>query len=71
MVFFPKKGSDMPMMVIELKWNRSDEGAIRQIKNNDYPQVIKDYGADILLVGINYDPKSKEHTCRIEQVKRD
>lgn len=70
-VFFPKKGSDMPMMVIELKWNRSDEGAIRQIKNNDYPQVIKDYGADILLVGINYDPKSKEHTCRIEQVKRD
>lgn len=70
-VFFPKKESDMPLMVIELKWNQSDEGAIRQIKNNDYPHAIKDYGAEILLVGINYDPKSKEHSCTIERVERD
>ena len=54
-----------------LKWNQSDEGAIRQIKNNDYPHAIKDYGAEILLVGINYDPMSKEHSCTIERVERD
>ena len=25
----------------------------------------------VLLVGINYDPKSKEHSCTIERVERD
>lgn len=40
--------------------------AISQIRNNDYPQALKGYGRDMLLVGINYDAKSKKHTCRIE-----
>lgn len=66
-VFFPKKASPLPLLLVELKWNRTDEGAIRQIKNNDYPQALKDYGGDILLVGINYDVKSKKHTCKIER----
>lgn len=65
-VFFPKKASSMPLLLIELKWNKSDKGAIEQIKNNDYPQALKDYGGDMLLVGINYDVKSKKHTCKIE-----
>lgn len=65
-VFFPKKTSSKPLLLIELKWNKTDAGAIRQIKNNDYPQALKDYGGDMLLVGINYDAKSKKHTCRIE-----
>lgn len=69
-VFFPKKASSMPLILIELKWNKTDKGAIGQIKNRDYPQAIKDYGGDILLVGINYDPKSKEHTCKIEEYKK-
>lgn len=66
-VFFPKKSSSMPLLLIELKWNKTEKGAIRQIKNNDYPQVIKEYGGDILLVGINYNAKTKKHTCRIEE----
>ena len=48
------------------------------IRNSDHlldaeevAAAIKDYGADILLVGINYDPKSKEHSCMIERVERD
>ena len=41
--------------------------AIRQIKEKDYPQILEDYGGDILLVGINYDAKSKKHTCKIEK----
>ena len=57
----------MPLILIELKWNKTNKGAIRQVKNNDYPQVLKDYGGDILLVGINYDAKSKKHTCKIEK----
>ncbi len=68
-VYFPKKGSDRPVLLIELKWNKTDEGAIAQIKNNNYPQVLRGYGGDILLVGINYDVKSKKHTCKIEKRK--
>lgn len=69
-VFIPKKFSAMPLLLVELKWNKSDEGAISQIKNNDYPQALKEHGGDILLVGINYDTKSKKHTCRIEEYKK-
>lgn len=71
LAFVPKKGSSMPVILIELKWNKSDEGAIKQIKNRDYPYVLKDYGSDILLVGINYDEKSKKHTCKIEKYKKE
>lgn len=60
----------MPLLLIELKWNKTDKGAIRQIRNNDYPQALKDYGGDILLVGINYDVKTKKHTCKIEEYRK-
>lgn len=69
-VFLPKKSSALPMLLVELKWNRSAEGAIAQIVKNDYPHAVKDYGGDILLVGINYDEKEKKHTCRIEKIRR-
>ena len=31
-VYLPKRNSDKPAMVIELKWNKDAESAIRQIK---------------------------------------
>ena len=58
----------MPIMVVELKWNKSAEGAIRQIKELNYPQVFEGYGSDILLIGINYDEKTKRHECVIEKL---
>ena len=70
-VFFPRKASSKPLLLIELKWNKTDKGAIAQIKNNDYPQALKGYGGDMLLVGINYDAKSKKHSCRIEAFLQD
>jgi hypothetical protein len=69
-VYLPKKGSTMPIMVVELKWNKSAEGAIAQIKNRNYPQALEGFGSDILLVGVNYDEKSKKHTCIIEKYKK-
>ena len=69
-VFLPRKDSDKPAMVIELKWNRTAEGAIGQIKEKKYVQVLKNYKGNLLLVGINYDEKKKEHQCKIEEVKR-
>lgn len=67
MVFLPKQGTSMPALLIELKWNKSADAAIHQIKSRDYPYTLKNYGGDILLVGINYDEKTKKHTCRIEK----
>lgn len=67
-VYLPKKSSRLPAMLVELKMNKSPEGAIAQIKRKNYPQVLKDYGSDILLVGVNYDDKIKSHTCKIERI---
>jgi hypothetical protein len=69
-VYLPKKNSDKPIMVVELKWSKTADGAIEQIKNRNYPQVLEEFGSDILLVGVNYDEKSKKHTCVIEKYKK-
>mgnify|MGYP001471854740 CR=1 FL=1 len=46
------------------------EEAIEQIRKKDYTDCFKDYSGEMVLVGINYDRKSKEHTCRIEKIKK-
>ena len=67
-VFIPNRMSMMPILLIELKWNKTAGGAIGQIKNKDYPAVFRDYGGEIVLVGINYDEKNKKHSCVIEKL---
>lgn len=67
-VYLPKRKSMLPALVVELKWSKSSEGAVRQIKEKNYPAVLKDYGGEIVIVGINYDAKTKEHSCVIERV---
>lgn len=69
-VFWPNRGSRMPAILVELKWNKTAEAAIHQIKDRDYPHALQGYGGDILLVGINYDEKSKKHTCQIEKYRK-
>lgn len=68
-VYLPKNqyAQDYPALVVELKWNKDAETAIKQIKEKKYPDAIKDYTGNILLVGINYDKKTKEHSWRIEK----
>lgn len=68
-VFLPRKGSDKPAMVVELKWNQSAKGAIAQIKEKRYTQALREYQGNLLLVGINYDKESKKHDCMIEQME--
>ena len=67
-VYLPKRKSTLPALIIELKWNKSSDGAIGQIKEKNYPAVIRDYEGEIVLVGIGYDEKSKKHSCSIERV---
>lgn len=66
-VYLPKKHSDKPAMLIELKYNKSAEGAIAQIKEKNYVESLKEYHGNLLLVGINYDKTSKKHECAIEK----
>ena len=68
-VFIPKRRSPLPALIVELKWNKSPEGAIRQIKENGCQNILKNYGGEVILVGINYDEKTKVHECRIESIK--
>ena len=65
-VFLPRKNSDRIPMVVELKWDQSAQGAVRQIRQNRYVEALKDYQGKILLVGINYNKKTKKHQCIIE-----
>ena len=66
-VYLPKKHSDKPAMIIELKYDKSAEGAITQIKDNKYVESLKEYHGNLLLAGINYDKASKKHECVIEK----
>lgn len=68
-VYLPKREVEKPALVIELKWKKSAEGAIRQMKDRNYASWIEGYTGDILLVGINYDEK-KGHECVIEKFKK-
>lgn len=55
-----------PVIVVELKWDKSASTAISQIKERQYPESLRGYAGEILLVGIDYDKKTKEHMCMIE-----
>ena len=69
MVFIPKQSTALPAMIVELKWNKTAEGALKQIKEENYPELLRDYTGKMVLVGINYDEESKEHSCKIEKIK--
>lgn len=70
-VYLPKKDSALPALVVELKWNQSAESALEQIHNRRYPEAVRRYGGEILLVGISYDREApagkRKHRCRIEK----
>ena len=67
LVMIPRRNVSKPALVIELKFNHSIDTAIDQIKRKAYPSKIAEYTGEILLVGINYDKDTKQHTCRIEK----
>jgi len=67
LVLIPRKNVSSPALVIELKYDKSTQAAISQIKARNYPQTVAGYTGDILLVGINYDKDTKQHECQIER----
>lgn len=69
-VFLPLPHTDKPALVVELKYGKTAETALQQIKDRHYTQALEGYSGEILLVGINYnkDQKSKQHSCLIEKM---
>ena len=68
LVMIPRKNVDSPAIVLELKVNKDADTAISQILRKDYPDKVQEYSNRLLLVGINYDRQTKQHTCRIERI---
>lgn len=64
--FIPKRGSLKPAMIVELKWNKTAQTAIDQIKDKCYTGKLAEYGGSVLIVGISYDKKDKKYTCQID-----
>ena len=71
-VFLPLPSSGKPALVIELKYGKSANAAIQQIKDRNYTQALEGYTGEILLVGINYDKENgdKHHSCVIEKLEK-
>ncbi|MBR3225452.1 MAG: hypothetical protein IKF78_09025 [Atopobiaceae bacterium] len=42
------------------------DAAVDQACKQRYAEALDDLDVPVLLVGVSYDPKTKEHTCRIE-----
>ena len=73
LIYEPNAGKpNLPILVIELKNDHSAQEAIDQIKEKQYYSRYLDegYSNEILLLGISYDSKTKEHECLIEKVER-
>ena len=72
LVFVPGRKTDSPAMIVELKYEKSVETAMKQIKEKRYMDCLKDYRGEILLVGVEYDKNSetKKHVCRIEKIRK-
>lgn len=68
-VFLPLPHTGKPALVVELKYDKSADSALRQIKDRHYTQVLEGYTGEILLVGISYDKDNpdKPHSCVIER----
>ena len=69
LVYLPKPNVNKPALLIELKYDKSAQAAITQIKEKNYLQFFKDYKGEVLLVGINYSKDTKTHQCIIEKAQ--
>ena len=69
MVFIPYS-KEFPAMVIELKHNKCAKSAHDQIRKKKYYESLGAYKGNLLFVGINYDEKTKKHTCKIERFEK-
>lgn len=39
-----------------------------RVKKKEYVDALKEYHGNLILAGINYDKKTKKHSCEIEKM---
>ena len=66
LVFLPRPMCTDPVLLIELKWDKTAKSAIEQIHERKYPASLIEHTGRLLLVGISYDKEKKKHACMIE-----
>ena len=67
-VLIPYRNNDKPAMILELKYDKTADSAIRQIHEKRYTGKLQNYSSKLILVGINYDKDTKTHDCKIENL---
>lgn len=68
LTFLPRpQHAEKPALVIELKWDRTAQTAIRQIREKEYAGALAGYAGEVLLVGVSYDKKTRQHEAVIEE----
>jgi hypothetical protein len=72
LIYAPKRNLNLPILLIEFKYGLNAGDAMEQIKEKEYFSRYRDgdYPNDVLLIGINYDPKTKSHQCLIEKLDK-
>ena len=68
LVYEPILNGTTPLILIEFKYDGSAEEAISQIKKQEYFKRYTRQYRDIIIVGINYSTKTKDHQCLIEKL---
>jgi hypothetical protein len=61
LVFVPLPRSPRPAIVVELKYDKTADSAIDQIRRKDYPKSLKGFSKRIILCGINYNKATSKH----------
>jgi len=61
----------LPALVLELKYNNKAVTAINQIKDKHYTDSLLDYLGEVILIGVNYDKRTKKHQCSIERITKE
>jgi hypothetical protein len=68
LAFLPRpQHAEKPALVIELKWDKTADTAIRQIKEKGYAGSLAGFAGKVLLVGVSYDKKTRRHEAVIEE----
>ena len=68
LVYEPAIKGTTPLILIEFKYDGSAEEAIAQIKKQEYFKRYTGQYRNIIIVGINYSTKTKDHQCLIEKI---
>ena len=68
LIYEPAIKGTAPLILIEFKYDGSAEEAIAQIKTQEYFKRYTGQYRSIIIVGINYSTKTKDHQCLIEKL---